>query len=472
MTLFGYEITRRQKPAEKSIRSLSSVNSWMGGLWGYIAESFAGAWQRNVTVDRTPSTLVAFSAVYACITGISSDIAKMRIKLSRNVNGIWTEIDALHANSKLNSVLKLLKKPNHYQNRIQFITQWILSKLLHGNAYILKERDLSGNVVALYVLHPQCVTPLVADDGSVFYSLAGDYLSQIDEGRTAPASEIIHDMMPALWHPLVGVSPLYACAMSVTMGNKIQNNSAAFFSNHSRPSGILTAPGEISDDTATRLKTAWQANYGGENVGKVAVLGDGLKFEAMKETAEQSDLVKQLQWTVSDVARTFHYPEFMLGGPLPPYAGNVDALITSYYSQCLQHLIESIELCLDEGLDLPADIGTECDLDGLIRMDTSALYESNNKAIAGGWMKPNEGRYRANLPPVEGGDSPMIQQQNYSLAALAKRDAKEDPFATAKPPEPTEPPQPVDSTPPEKSLDEDELELLYWAEFEKELIPA
>lgn len=48
-------------------------------------------------------------------------------------------------------------------------------------------------------------------------------------------------------------------------------------------------------------------------------------------------------------------------------------------------------------------------------------------------MAPNEGRYRLNLPPVDGGESPMIQVQNYSLAALAKRDAQSDPFATAQP---------------------------------------
>lgn len=39
----------------------------------------------------------------------------------------------------------------------------------------------------------------------------------------------------------------------------------------------------------------------------------------------------------------------------------------------------------------------------------------------------------------------MIQQQNYSLAALAKRDAKEDPFASAAPP----PPPANDDEPPE-----------------------
>ena len=49
---------------------------------------------------------------------------------------------------------------------------------------------------------------------------------------------------------------------------------------------------------------------------------------------------------------------------------------------------------------------------------------------------------------MTGGESPYLQQQNYSLAALAKRDAQEDPFAPntpALPPPadmPTEPEEP------------------------------
>ena len=49
-------------------------------------------------------------------------------------------------------------------------------------------------------------------------------------------------------------------------------------------------------------------------------------------------------------------------------------------------------------------------------------------------MSPNEARAAENMQPVAGGDSPYLQQQNYSLAALAKRDAKPDPFAGAAPP--------------------------------------
>jgi len=36
---------------------------------------------------------------------------------------------------------------------------------------------------------------------------------------------------------------------------------------------ILSAPGAISDETAARLKTHWDANYTGNNAGKVAVVG-------------------------------------------------------------------------------------------------------------------------------------------------------------------------------------------------------
>jgi len=408
-------------------------SSWY--WWGRILETYTGAWQSNVETNTTEQ-LLNFSAVFACTTGIATDVSKLRIKLTKDQGGIWNEI------TEDDPLLDVLRKPNHYQNRIKFLEQWILSKLLNGNTYILKKRNANKVVDALYVLNPLRVTCLVADDGSVFYQLQTDYLSQQGiESVTVPASEIIHDMMCSLFHPLIGVSPLYACALSATMGNKIQNASTGFFANRALPGGILTAPGHIEDDTAVRLKTAFEEKFGGSNVGRLAVLGDGLKFEAMQMTAEQSQLADQLKFTIEDVARAFHYPLFKLGGPMPPYAGNVEALITSYYTDCLQILIESLELCLDEGLGLAANMGTELDLDNLMRMDTAGLYETNSKAVGGGWMSPDEARFKANYPKVTGGNTPYLQQQNYSLAALAKRDASPNPFANTPP-----------ATPPAKEL--------------------
>ena len=46
-----------------------------------------------------------------------------------------------------------------------------------------------------------------------------------------------------------------------------------------------------------------------------------------------------------------------------------------------------------------------------------------------GGMSPNEARKRYfDLGPTEGGESPYLQVQNYSLAALAKRDQNSTPL--------------------------------------------
>lgn len=401
---------------------LQSIKAGFSNWYNLIKEPFTGAWQRNIVLD-SKEALLRNSAIYACVTGISSDIAKMRIKLDRNESGIWTEI------TENEPWLPVVRKPNHYQNRIQFLRQWIISKLLHGNTYILKERDKRGIVNALYVLDPQRVVPLVASDGEIYYSLSQDNLSHVEDASvTVPASEIIHDRMSCLYHPLIGIPPIYACVLSGTLANKIQNHSVTFFLNRAMPGGMLTAPGIINKQTAERLKEDFEKNYSGENIGRLLVLGDGLEFKLAQITAQHAQLAEQFDMSIEDIARAFHYPLFKLGGPLPPYAGNVEALITSYYTDCLQELIESVELCLDEGLQLPKNMGTELDLDNLLRMDTAALYETNNKAVVGGWLAPDEARFKANYKGVDGGSTPYLQQQNYSLAALAKRDAQENPF--------------------------------------------
>ena len=44
--------------------------------------------------------------------------------------------------------------PNRYQVPLQFVQQWMVCKLVHGNTYVLKQRDQRGVVNALYVLDP------------------------------------------------------------------------------------------------------------------------------------------------------------------------------------------------------------------------------------------------------------------------------------------------------------------------------
>lgn len=417
MRIFGIPIGRK-----KAAGPLAPADN-RGGWWPLIREPFAGAWQRNMEVSR--EDMLAFHAVFACVTLIASDISKLGIKLhGLTADGIWQPLGGD----------TVVDAPNGYQTRAQFIETWVNSKLARGNAYILKERR-GGQVVALHVLHPDRTTPLVAESGDVYYELKADRLAQVEEdGRVVvPASEIIHDRFNCLYHPLVGLSPLYAAALAVLQGRHIQKNSATFFGNNSNPGGVLTAPGAISDETAKRLKDRWDQNYSGENAGKVAVLGDGLTYQAMAVTAIDAQLVEQLKWTSEIVCSVFHVPPYKIGvGAIPSY-NNIQALNGEYYSQALQRLIKDIQTLLNKGLGVRPNQGYRFDLDALLMMDTMTQVTVLKDSVAAGVMKPNEGRKKLNLVPVEGGDTPYLQQQNYSLAALAKRDAQDDPFAKAAP---------------------------------------
>lgn len=426
MTVFGLTITRTKAAvpsADSGLQSLSTRSSW----WPIIREAFAGAWQRNIVVST--ADVLTYSTVWACLTLISGDISKLWINLvSRDKNGIWVETE----NPAYSPVLR---RPNRYQNRIKFIEYWILSKLIWGNSYVLKQRDQRSVVQALYILDPSRVKVLVAPDGAVFYQLSTDQLSGLDTDVTVPASEIIHDVHVPLYHPLCGVSAISACGLAAMQGLRIQQQSEKFFANNSQPGGILTAPATISDVTAKRLEDNWNANFTGDNVGRIAVLGDGLKYEPLAVNAHDAQLIEQLKWTAENVAACFHVPGWKVGiAPMPAY-GNVQAANIDYYSQALQGLIENLELCLGEGLGLAVDLGVQFDLDALLRMDSATQMEIAAKGVGAAIYKPNEARAIFDLPPVDGGDTPYLQQQNYSLSALNRRDQQPAPATSTTPPQ-------------------------------------
>jgi HK97 family phage portal protein len=419
--LFGFDITRR--------KDLSPPDR---GRWVTIHDPTTGAWQQDEPIQI--DSVLTFSAVFACARLIASDIGKLRIMLmQRTASGVWKE-----GESALFS--PVLKKPNPVQTRIKFLESWVLSKLLFGNFYGLKERDARGIVRGIWPLDPQKVTPLVSESGQVFYRLNYDRMIQQQAQITVPATEVIHDVYLAPEHPLIGVSPIAACGLTAMQGIKIQRNSEKFFGNMARPSGHLTAPGFIKDETAKRIQTNFQANYGGDNIGKLLVTGDGLKFEQFTMSATDAQLIEQLRWTSEDVCRAFGVPGYKIGvGQLPAY-NNIGPMDQAYYSGTLQELIECIELQLDEGLALPEQYRTELEVqEGLLRMDTAARFDSYEKALRSGWKSPNEVRILEGHEPVEGGEEPIMQQQNWPLSVLAKR----DPPDTAPPaPAPTEEPEP------------------------------
>lgn len=416
----------------------SGVSGSTGGWWPVVREPYTGAWQHNDPI--TAESALGNPSVFGVVSRMASDISKITpvMLLERDGQGFWQW-------TTNPAYTPVLRTPNRYQTDQQFVEQYMLSKFLHGNTYVLKGYDERGVVNQLNILDPLRVKPLVAPDGGVYYELQSNDLAGLEnqtEPRIVPASEIIHDRWNCAGHPLCGISPLYAASGAVTHELTISNSSTGMFS-RGRPSGLLTAPGKIDPLSAQRVKEQFQNMKPGET----ALAEFGLTYQPIGITAEQAQLIQQLGWTEETICKVFGMPISILNtSKQPPYA-NSDASQLQYKSQCLEPHMISFCKCVGAGLNLPLYLMLEFDDTLLSWMDAATRTKAAHEAVAAGVMTPNEARDTFFLlPPVPGGNTPYLQQQYWSLKAAAKREAK--PKAVAAPAPAAEPaavpePEPV-----------------------------
>lgn len=441
-----------EKAAPNTLNSIGS--GWREG-WRRILEPFSGAWQMNVEEKR--GDLLTYPTLYACIYRISSDIGKLpftlRVLLESGVSQITTNP----------AYSPVLRKPNGFQTEGQFREYWLLTKLIQGNAYILKRRDARGVVVDLYVLDPCRVMPKVSDAGAVFYQLQTDPLNTLPDGYPAeqlivPASEVIHDRCMTMHHPLIGVPPVAAAHWPALKNMKIMRSATEFFANNAQPGGLLTAPAGMVEEDAKKVQDYWTANFTGANAGRVAIIGADMKFTAFAMKSIDSQMVEQMRYSDEQICQPFGIPPFMVGiGTIPSGLG-VDGLYQLYYQGALQTHIEHMEALLDDGLKITAPLGVELDLSPLLRMDEAKRTEVETKLVAGKIKTPDEGRIRFNLAPTGGGDTLWGQNQDYPLGMLADRktwDPAMQPPAPPPAPEPAPVPEPAAVSAEDKAMIEE-----------------
>lgn len=380
------------------------------GGWTRLYETTPGGWQRRLTVAR--DDVLSLPTAFAAQGLIAQDVAKLGAAVRR-----WNPRSEIWERSALDWVDDLLARPNAYQNRLQFVESWIHSKLSTGNTYALKARRNDGRVAAMHVLHPGKVTPLVAG-GSVFYRLQPDNLAGI-EAQTVPASEIIHDRFNTLYHPLVGVSPLHPAALAALQGIEIQQRAARFWRNNAQPSGALVVPETTTIEEARAFKKLWQAEYGGDNTGSIAVLAGGLDYKPLAQTAKDSQQVEQLKLTREEIATAYRIPLYKLNAAPAPSVANTGQLDQEYYSNCLQIHVAHFEIAMTLGLELPTGYRVDLDEGDILRMDPLTKAQVLREKVESGQLTRNEARRLENMPPLPGGDVLLIQEQYWPASAVA-----------------------------------------------------
>ncbi len=371
-------------------------------------------WQKDMPLGV--AEYERFAPIYACVAIIAQDISRIPLIQVRTTNGLQEQVTTTAA-------ARIFRKPNNYQSRSDFILYLMRSLLLDGNAYaIVGGRNNRGEITSLYPVSPKSIWPHIEPgSGEYFYRIGQDATTELaawdPNVAWLPPEDVLHIRSMTPKHPLIGESPLVAAMYPTIAGTQINQHNAAFFSNMSRPSGILRHPGRLKPEAMSRIKQRWMELTTGNSTGEPAVLAEGMEWQQLQMSAVDAELAVSYELSERQIFQIYRVPPFLGGDLQKATFTNVESLTRVYLQSCLGFYVDHIEEAMTNFFDMPPSDGVLFDLEtALLRGDLKERMEAYGKGIQNGVYAPNEARAKENLPPVEDGEQPRVQQQLVPLS--------------------------------------------------------
>jgi HK97 family phage portal protein len=245
-------------------------------------------------------------AVYACVHAISETVGQLPLKLYRKT-ATGREVADDHPLYFL-----LHDLPNPEMTAIQFRELLTRHLAMWGRAYAFVQRDASGEVLALWPIHPTRVK--VDRDGLN----RKRYTVRMADG--VPEEFLFNPDRPPIFHlhmnsndGLDGRSPIWINRESLGITRAAEDFVAAWFGNGAVPGLILTHPGRLKDGAKENLRKQWQDKFmGAKKANKLAILSESVKVDVVGSDPQKSQLKELRDDQISAAARIWRVPSFII----------------------------------------------------------------------------------------------------------------------------------------------------------------
>ncbi|MBI1621493.1 phage portal protein [Aquamicrobium zhengzhouense] len=357
----------------------------------------------------TDTSVLALSAVWACVNLISGTIASLPLMVYQTRNGT-REIARDHPLYRI-----LHDSPNYDQTSVDFWEFVCASIELWGNAYARIERS-NGRIVGLVPVAPALVSVRRLGNGSLEYRWTEDGKPYVETDRT-----MLH-VRGFGGNPLGGMSTLTFGRNAFSLARAVDKAAGATFKNGMRPSVQLVFEKWLTPEQRALAKSKMTEEYlGAMNAGRPWIAEGGAKVEAISLNPEDAQMLQSRGFSVEEICRFFGVPPFMVGHTekSTSWGTGLEQQTLGFQKFTLRRRLKRIEQALEKQLLTPQDraagITIEFNLEGLLRADSAGRARFYQQMTAIGAMTINEVRALENLPPVEGGDVPRMQMQNVPI---------------------------------------------------------
>lgn len=368
-------------------------------LFGSTYSFFFGSTTSGKTVNET--TAMQTTAVYACVRILAETIASLPLHTYKSTT------DGKEKARDHPIYYLLSDAPNPEMTSFVFRETLMGHLLLWGNAYAQIVRDGRGKVIALYPLMPDKMTVNRSERGEIYY-----LYNKKGQEYILHSYEILH--IPGLgFDGLIGYSPIAMAKNAIGMALATEEYGAKFFSNGANPGGVLEHPGVVKDPA--RVRDSWNSVYqGSSNSHKVAVLEEGMKFQAIGIPPEQAQFLETRKFQTEEICRIFRVPPHLVASLDKATFSNIEHQSISFVVHTIRPWLVRIEQSINKALFNETErkeYFVSFVVEGLLRGDYNSRMQGYAIGIQNGFMSPNDVRSLENMNPIseeEGGNIYMV----------------------------------------------------------------
>lgn len=347
-----------------------------------------------VTVSE--ETALSIATVYRCVDVLSSTFAAMPWDLFRFEND-KTDVATGHP------VRPLLSRPHPLQTSYIWRKTLLTAALLWGNGYARIIRNGVGRPTAFKLYLSREVMVLTDQYRNVAYYRFPDVATDVE------SDDVIH-LKIFTTDGVYGRSVIRQAAENFRGSLQSRRFITSVLANGARPAGIITKPGKINNKQ--NLKDMWGDSYSGDNVGKTAVLDEGMDYKQISMNPVDVQLLEVMKLTDEQICALFGVPQHMAGILRQSTNNNIEHQGLEFLSYSLKPHVENFTQEFNYKALLSQEQGrvvSQFDTDSLQLADLKTKQQWYQFMRNTGIMSANEIRDELNLNPYVGGDTKFIQ---------------------------------------------------------------
>lgn len=378
-------------------------------------ELFGPGTNSNAGEVVTAATAMRVSTVFACTRVIAETIATLPFGLYRRVG------DRIEP-QRQNRLFSLVHDtPNVDMTSVDLFETSTAGLCLRGRAFSRIYRTKGGEIGEIVPLNPAEIVMDRTASGALVYVQTG--------GPTLTAAEV--------WRVngfgtdgLVGLSPIGQLREAIGMVMAMERHGSALFRNGARPGGLLTTENVLKPDVREALRKNWDEKYqGAANRGKTAVLEQGLKFQAIGMTSEDSQFLETRKFQRTDICGAYRVPPHMIGDLERATFSNIEHQDLAFAKHTIRPYLVRFEKSAGRDLLTPVQrkegFFFKFNIEGLLRGDTASRTQYYREMFGIGALSQNEIRAKEDEPPIDNGDAYYVPANMINTNSAAPAEGEE-----------------------------------------------